>query len=168
VSFPLAISRVREEVLQEQLSTQVQEVRGLVEDQEVGIPQEQRRQLHPRPPPSGQLRHGPFQVSALDLETARHLSASPVGLARVPLEKGNHRFARQEGIVLFEISESQVPSPHHLPAVQILVPDQDPTQGGLARAVAADDSHLRPGGDLESRLVEKDPVAVAFVPVLHL
>src|SRR5205807_5265089 len=54
-----------QEVFQENLGSQVEKVRRLVEQQEIRLVQQQRRQLHARLPTAGEVRDRTFQISPL-------------------------------------------------------------------------------------------------------
>ena len=85
-----------QEVFQEDLGAQVEEVRRLVEQQEVRLVQQQCRQLHARLPAPGELRDGPVQVGPLQLELSGDFPAFPVRLTAVAHQKFERGLPGQE------------------------------------------------------------------------
>jgi hypothetical protein len=71
------------EVFQENLGPQVEEIRRLVEQEEVRLVQQQRRQLHACLPAPGELRDGSVQVGPLQFELPGDFPAFPVRLTAV-------------------------------------------------------------------------------------
>ena len=51
---------------------------------------------------------GPVEIGPLELESAGHLAAAPIGLAAVAHEELEHGFAGQERVVLAEVAEPQL------------------------------------------------------------
>ncbi len=155
-------------MLQQNLRAQVEEVRRLVEQQQIRLVQQQGRQLHARLPAAGELGDRPVEIVPLQLELAGHFAALPVGLAAVAHQEFERRFAGQKGIVLAQIAQPQLGMADHLAAVEFFVAEQDAQQGRFAGAVAADEAHLDVVDDRRLGAVEQHLVAVALVSVFDL
>ena len=76
-----------QEVFQENLGSQVEKVRRLVEQQEIRLVQQQCRKLHARLPAAGELRDRTFQVGPLQLELPSDFATFPVGLTAIAHEE---------------------------------------------------------------------------------
>ncbi len=85
-----------QEVFQENLRSQVEKVRRLVEQQEIRLVQQQRRELHARLPTAGELGDGTFEVGPLQLELPGDFATFPVGLAAVAHEIIEGGLVREE------------------------------------------------------------------------
>ena len=118
-----------QEMLEQHLRAQVEEVRRLVEDQQVRIVQQQRGQLGPRLPAAGELADRPVEHGVGKLKLPGHLAAAPVGLAAVAHEKLADRFAGQERIVLPQVAEPQLAAADDFAGVELFV-----AQAGCGRA----------------------------------
>ena len=136
------LAKLAQKVLEQNLRAQVEKVRRLVEQQQVRLVQQQRRQLDARLPAAGELLDRPFEIGPLELELAGHFAALPVGLAAVAHQKLEHRLAGQERIVLPQVAQPQLRMANDLAAVQLLVAQQHAAERRLAGAVAADEADL--------------------------
>ena len=96
-----------EKPFQQDLRPQVEEIRRLVQEEQIGIVQEQRRELDPRLPAAGKLADPPREQRRLEFELPRDLAAPPIRLARIAHQELEHRLVRAEGIVLPQISQPQ-------------------------------------------------------------
>ena len=85
-----------QEMLEQHLRAQVEEVRRLVEDQQVRVVQQQGGQLDARLPAAGELAHGPVEHGVGKLKLPGDLAALPVGLAAVAHQEVEDRLARHE------------------------------------------------------------------------
>src|SRR5262245_8006615 len=97
-----------QKMLEQNLRSQVEKVGRLVEQEQVGLMQQQRRQLDPRLPAAGQFGNRAIEHGSLELKLTGHLSAFPVGLPAVAHQEFVRRLARQERIVLSQIPEAQL------------------------------------------------------------
>ena len=151
-----------QEVLEENLRPQVEEVGRFVEEEQVGLVEQQGRELHPRLPTARERRHRPGEHRPLDLKLPRDLAALPVGLAAVPHQKVEGRLSGKERIVLPEVAEPEPGMADDFPGIEFFVPENHPQQGALAGPVAADETHPAVVGDRGRGSVEQNLVAVAF------
>ena len=157
------LGKVPQKMLEQDLRAQVEEVRRLVEQQQVRFVQQQGRQLDARLPAAGELGDRPFEIGAFQLELAGDFAAFPVGLAAVAHQKLERRFARQERIVLAQIAQPQLGMADDLALVELFFAQQDAQQRALAGAVAADEADLDVVGDRGFGTVEQHLVAIALV-----
>ena len=95
-------------MLEQNLRAQVEEVRRLVEQQQVRLVQQQGRQLDARLPAAGELGDRAFEIGPLQLELPGHFAALPVGLAAVAHQELEGRLAGQKRIVLPQVAEPQL------------------------------------------------------------
>ena len=151
-----------QEVFQENLGAQVEEVRRLVEQQEVRLVQQQRRQLHARLPAAGELGDGAFEVGPLQLELPGDFAAFPVGLAAVAHQKFEGGLLGKKGIVLAQIAQAQARMADDFAAVEFFLAEQNPEQRAFAGPVAADEPHLDVVAQRGLGAVEQHLIAVAF------
>jgi hypothetical protein len=70
--------------------------------------------------------------------------------------------------VLANVAESQLPAAHDFARVQLFLIQEHSTEGRLARAVAADESHFLIIGQRAAGPVEQRLLAVAFVGIDEL
>ncbi len=159
---------VPQKVLEQNLRAQVEEVRRFVEQQQVRLVQQQRRQLHARLPAAGEFDDRPFEIGPLELELAGHFAAFPVGLAAVAHQKFEGRFARQKRIVLPQIAEPQLRMADDFAPLEFFFAQQHAEQRALAGAVAADEADLDVVDQRHLGIVEQHLVAVALVSILDL
>ena len=159
---------VPKKMFQQNLRPQIEKVRGLVEEQQVWLMEQQSGQLDARLPAAGEFRQRPIQVIAFDFELAGHLAAFPVGLAAVTHQEFEGRFARQERIVLPQIAQPQLRVPNHLAAVEVLFIQDHAEQRALASAIAPDEANLDVVRQCRFRAIEQHLVAVAFVSIFDL
>ena len=87
---------VLQEMLQQDLRAQIEEVRRLVEQQQVRLVQQQGRQLDARLPAAGELGDRAFEVGPLQLELPGDFAALPVGLAAVAHQEFERGLVRAE------------------------------------------------------------------------
>ena len=151
-----------QEVFQENLGAQVEEVRRLVEQQEIRLVQQQRRQLHARLPASGELGDGAVQVGPFQLKLPGDFSAFPVGLTAVAHQKLESGLPGKKRIVLPQIAQSQAGMADDFAAVEFFLAEQDPEQRAFAGAVAADEPHLDIVAQGGLGVVEQHLIAVAL------
>ena len=116
-----AAVELAEELLEQHLRAQVEEVRRLVEDQQVGIVQQQGRELHARLPAAGERAHGLVQHDVGQLELPGDFAAPPVGLAAVADEEVENRFAFVKRIVLTEVAEAELLAARDFAGVELFV-----------------------------------------------
>ena len=131
-----------QEMLQENLRAQVEEVRRLVEQQQIWLMQKQSRELQASLPAARELGHRPFEVGPFEFELAGDFAAFPVGLVAVAHQEVEPGFARQKGIVLPQIAEPQLRMADYLAPVQLFIAQQDAQQGAFAGAIAAHESQF--------------------------
>src|SRR5262245_28952355 len=112
-------------MFEKDLRANVEEVGGLVEQQEVRLGQKEGGELDACLPAAGQFGDGARQVGALQLEAPGHLATLPLGLAGVALEEVEGRFARLEGVVLTEVTQPQGRVADDLTAVEFLLAQKD-------------------------------------------
>ena len=72
-----------EEMFEQDLSSHIEEIRRLVQQQQVRLVQQQRRQLNTCLPTSRQLGDRPFEIRSLQFKLSRNLTALPVRLRAV-------------------------------------------------------------------------------------
>ncbi len=131
-----------QKVFQQNLRAKIEKVRRFVQQQQVRLVQQQRRQLHPRLPAAGELRDRTLEIIALELELAGHFSALPLGLAAVAHQKIMGRFARQKRIVLPQIAQPQLRMADHFAGIKFHFAQQHAQQRAFPRAIAADKTDL--------------------------
>ena len=129
-----------QEMLEQNLRAQVEEVRRLVEQQQVRLVQQQGRQLDARLPAAGELGDRAVEVRPFQLELPGHFAALPVGLAAVAHQEFERRFARQKRIVLPQIAQPQAAVADDFAAVEFFFAEQNAQQRALAGPVAADEA----------------------------
>jgi len=130
--------------------------------------EQQGGQLNAGLPAAGQLGDGAFEVRALQFESTGDFAAFPFRLAAVALQEIDRRLARQERVVLAEVSEPQSGMPHDLAPIQLFFAQQDPQQRAFAGPVAAHKTHLGVVSDGSLGVFQQDLVAVAFESVFDL
>jgi hypothetical protein len=150
------------EVFQENLGAQVEEVRRLVEQEEVRLVQQKSSQLEARLPAPGELRDGPVQVGPLQLELPGDFAAFPVGLAAVAHQEAEGGFVGQKRVVLPQITQAQARMADDFAAVEFFLTEQDAEQGAFAGAVATDEAHLDIVAQGGLGTVKQNLVAVTF------
>ena len=106
---------IAEKMLEQNLRAQIEKVGRLVEQQQIGIVQQQCRQFHPGLPAAGKFADRPVEISPFELELAGHFAAPPVGLAAVAHQEIQGRLARLKRIVLAQISQPQLGMPDTSP-----------------------------------------------------
>ncbi len=119
---------ISKKMLEQDLGPQVQEVRRLVQHQQVGVVQQQRRQLDSGLPSTRKLFDRPLQIRSLQLKLTCDLSTSPFRLVAVPHQKIERRLSCLKGIVLTQVTDSQRWVVDDFPLFQLLIPKQNPQQ----------------------------------------
>ena len=157
-----------EEVLEQDLSPQIEEVGRLVEEEQVGVVEEQGRELHPRLPAARERGDGAGERGPLDLKLPGYLAALPVGLVAVPSQEVERGFTGQERVVLPQVTEPQLRVPGDHAGVEFLLAEQHPQARTIARAVAADEAHPAVVGDGGRGGIEQDLVAVPLAGILNV
>src|SRR5262249_35130069 len=125
-------SMTLQEVFQENLGAQIEEVRRLVEQQEIRLVQQPPRPLHAPLPATGELRDGPVQVGPLQLELSGDFPTFPVRLTAVAQQKLERGLPGKEGIVLAQIPQPQVRMADDFAAVEFFLTEENPEQRALA------------------------------------
>ena len=133
---------VPQKVFEQNLRAQVEKVRRLVEQQEIGLVQQQGRQLHAGLPAAGELGDRSFEQLAFELEHSGDFAALPVGLLAVAHQKVEHRFAGKKRVVLPQIAEPQLGMADDFATFQFFFTQEDAQERAFAGAVAADESDL--------------------------
>src|SRR4051812_16838406 len=90
-------------MLEQHLRTQVEEVRRLIENQKIGIVQQQRGQLSTRLPAARKLADGAIEHGIWKLKLPSNFAASPIGLTAISHEEIADGFAGLKRIVLAQI-----------------------------------------------------------------
>ena len=155
-------------MLQEDLRAQVEKVRRLVEQQQVRLVQQQGGQFDARLPTAGELGNWAFEIIPFELELPGDFAAFPIGLAAVAHEEIVRRFARQERIVLPQVSEPQLGMPHDFAGIELDIAEQHAQQRALAGPVAADETDFHVVDDRGLGPVEQNLVAIALMSVFDL
>ena len=161
-------AEVAQEVLEEDEGAQVEEVRGLVEDEEVGVAQEHGRQLDAGLVASRELSHPRLQVGRTELEASGDLAAAPLLLLRVPLEEGEGGLVQAEGVLLLEVAQPEGVGVDDAPAVGLLLAGDETGERRLPGAVRADHADLLAVVKRARRGLEEDLRAVVLGDALEL
>ncbi len=114
-----------------------------------------RRQLDARLPTAREFGQRPFEIGPLELEFAGDFAALPVGLTAVAHQELDRGFAGEKGIVLAQVAQPQLGVADDLAFVEIFLAQQNAQQGGLAGAVAADETDFHVVGDRGFGAVEQ-------------
>jgi hypothetical protein len=101
-------AKLAQESFEEHLRAQIEEVGRFVQDQQIGIVQQQRRKLGAGLPAAGQLAHGMVDHLIRKLELPGHFATAPVGLAAVAHQKLADGFTCRKRVVLLQVPEAQV------------------------------------------------------------
>ena len=157
-----------EEVLEEDLRPQVEEVGRFVEEEEGRLVEEQRGELDAGLPSAGELADRALELRGLELELAGDFAALPVGLGAIAHQKLKRRLAGEKRVVLAEIPEAQPGEADDVAGVELLFAEDDPQEGALAGAVAADEADLAVIGDRGGGVLEEDLVAIPLRGVLNV
>ena len=157
-----------EEVLEEDLRPQVEEVGRFVEEEERRLVEEQRGELDARLPAAGELRHRALELGGLELELPGDFAALPVGLGAIAHQKLKRRLAGEKRIVLTEIPEAEPGEADDVAGVEFLFAEDDPQEGALAGAVAADEPDLAVVGDRGGGVLEENLMAIPLRGVLDV
>ncbi len=151
-----------QKVFEQNLRAQVEKVRRFVEQQEIRLVQQQRRQFHARLPAAGELGDGAFEVGALEFKLPRDFSAFPVGLAAVACQELQNGFAGKKRIVLPQIAEAQARMADDFSAVEFFFAEKNAEQCTFSGPITADEPDLDVVAQGGVSIVEKDLIAVAF------
>ena len=157
-----------EEVLEEDLRPQVEEVGRFVEEEERRLVEEQRGELDARLPAAGELRHRALELGGLELELPGDFAALPVGLGAVADQKLERRLAGEKRIMLPQIAQPEPGEADDVAGVELLFAEDDPQEGALAGAVAADEPDLAVVGDRGGGVLEEDLMAIPLRGVLDV
>ncbi len=130
-------TKVAQEVLKQNLCSQIQKVGRFVKQQEVRFMQQQRSQLHTRLPSARQLADRSIQVLSLQFELAGNFTAFPVRLATVAHQKLKRRFTGQKWIVLSQVTDVQFRMANNRSAVEFLFTENASQQRRFAGTVSA-------------------------------
>jgi hypothetical protein len=162
------VPKPAKEALEEDLCSQVQEIRGLIEEEKVRFMEEEGRQFDPGEPPSGKGIHRPFKERPLDFELACHFTGAPFRLAAVPHEKVEYPLSGEKWILLAEIPRTEAGVGYHPAGVEVLLVGEDAKERGLPGPVPSDEAHLDACVQGERRVVEENLFPVSFKGVLDL
>jgi hypothetical protein len=159
---------IPQEVLEQDLRSQVEEVGRLVEQQQVRLVQQESGKFDARLPAARELCERPFEISPLELELAGNFAALPVWPAAVAHQELKRRFAGQKRIVLTQVAELELGVADDLAPVELFLAQQDAQERALARAVAADEANLHIVGERSLGAVQQHLVAIALLRILDL
>ena len=129
-------------MFQQDLGSQVEEVRWFVEEQQVGFVKEQRGQLHARLPSAGQFRDRAVEVGSLQFKLTSDFAAFPVGLSAVSHQELLRGFSRQERIVLAQVAQLELRVAKDFSGVEFFFAQKNPQQSTFAGAVPTDDDAM--------------------------
>ena len=159
---------VAEEVLEQNLSTQVEEVCRFVQQQQIRIMQQQCRQFHTSLPSAGEFLHRAVEVVALDFELAGHFAAPPVRLAAVAHQEVERRLTWLKRVVLTQVADPQAGMADHLARFEFLFAQDHSQERTFARSVAAHEPDLHVISDRGIRPIQKHLRAITFVGIANL
>ena len=157
----------------------VQVVRGLVHDVEVGLAGQHPGKCHPLHFPAGEFLHRFIRVREAELrEKLRDPQFVLPQMVRIqlsgPFRRAVHNLA-EKGllriilVLLFQKSDADILEEQHLAAaVGSIGSGQDPQQRGLARPIGGDERHLVAFIDIEADIAEQHFGAVTLGNVLDL
>ena len=155
-------------MLEQDLRSQIEEVRRFVEQQQIWLVQEERRELHAGLPAAREFLDGSGQMGSLEFELAGDLAALPVGLAAVAHQELERRLAGQKRIVLAKVAEPQPGMTDHVSRVEVLLAEDHPEQRAFAGTVAAHEPDLAVIGDRRRCAVEQHLVAIPLRGILNV
>ncbi len=159
---------IPQKVFQQNLRSQVEEVRRFVQQQQIGFVQQQGRQLDSRLPASRKLREWSFEVRAFDFELAGDLAALPVRLPAVPHQELQCAFTWLKRVVLPEITEPQAWMTNDLAAVEFFFTEQDAQQRRFAGSIAANETDFDIIDQGRFGTVQQHLLTIALVSVPNL
>ena len=110
-----------EEVLQQDLGAKIEEVRRFVEQQQVRIVEQERREFQSGLPTTGELRDRTFEIRAFQLELTSDFAALPIGLLAVTHEEFERGLSGKKRVVLSEVAEPQVGMARDLAAIEFFL-----------------------------------------------
>ena len=160
-----AAVEVAEKPFEQHLRAQVEEVRRLVEDQQVRIVEQQGGEFGARLPTAGELLDRAIEHGIGKLKLPGDFAAAPVGLAAVAHQEFANRFAGLERIVLPQIADAQLAAADDFAGVEFFVAQEDAAERRLARPVAADEADFLVIGQRAARPIEQVLVAVALMGI---
>ena len=137
-----AAAEVAQEFFEQHLCAKVKKVSRFVEDQQVGVVQQQGRQFHTGLPTAGKRTDRLVEHRVGQLKLPSDFAASPLGLAAVASQKAKNCFALFKRIVLPQVAEPQLATPHNLSGVEFFVAEQDPAKRTFASTIAANKADL--------------------------
>ena len=119
-------------------------------------------------PAAGELADGALELRGLELELAGDFAALPVGLGAIAHQKLKRRLAGEKRVVLPQVAQPQPGEANDVAGVEFLFAEDDPQEGALAGAVAADEADLAVIGDRGGGVLEEDLVAIPLRGVLNV
>ena len=164
---------VREKRLEPHHRLDVEMVRRLVEQQQIGLRDERAREQHAAPPSAGQRStrsRRPEDPSRRDHHVDADVDVPVFDMREVFESVGHdvaHRTIRRERHVLFEPRDAQAGLAPHRARVGNDFAADDLQQRRFARAVAADDAHALARLDQQARVVEQRQMAVGHPDVIE-
>jgi len=163
-----AAAKIPQKLFEQHLRTQVQKVGRFVEDQQIGIVQQQCCQFYACLPPARKRTDRLVEHRVGQLKLPSDLAAPPFGLTAVAPQKTEDRFAFFKRIVLSQIAQPQLAAPYHFAGVEFFVAQKYPAKRTFARTVATDEPNLLIVGQRAASPVEQFLIAVAFESILQL
>ena len=160
-----AAVEIAQKPLEQHLRAQVEEVRRLVENQQIRIVQQQRGELGARLPTAGEFADRAIEHGVGELELPGDFAAAPVGLAAVAHQEFANGFAGLERIVLPQVADAQLAAADDFAGVEFFVAQQDAAERRFAGPVAADQADFLVIGQGAAGTVEQVLIAVALMGI---
>ena len=111
-----------QKVFEEDLGAKVQEVRRLIEQQQVWLVEQQGREFDTGLPAARKVLHGGLEHATFDFEFPGHFAAFPVRLCAISHEEFQGRFAREKRVVLPEVPDLEFRMADDLAGIEFVIP----------------------------------------------
>jgi hypothetical protein len=129
-----------QKVFEKDLGAKVQEVRRLIEQQQVWFVEQQSRELDTGLPAAREVLHGGLEHSTFDFEFPGHFAAFPVRLCAISHEEFQGRFAWEKRVVLPQVPDLEFRVTDDLAGIEFVIPEDAFEEGGFSGSVSTDET----------------------------
>src|SRR5262249_5106463 len=131
-----------EKVLQKDLGAQIEKVRRLVEQEEIGFVEQESGELDAGLPAAGELGDRTFERCAFQFKLPGDFAALPGRLATIAHQEFEGRFIWEKWIMLPQVAQAKAGMANDLSAVEFFLSQDDPQERALAGTISANEADL--------------------------